>query len=47
LTPVIKLYSGKMSSEVVKEGMECIEGVGYMESSGIPQLLRDTEVYSI
>ena len=47
LTPVIKLYTGKMTSEVVKEGMECIGGVGYMENSGIPNLLRDAEIYSI
>ena len=47
MTPIIKLYTGKMSSEVVKEGMECIGGVAYMENSGFPSLLRDTEVYSI
>ena len=47
LTPIVKLYTGKMSPEVVKEGMECIGGVGYMENSGIPNLLRDSEVYSI
>lgn len=47
MTPIVKLYTGKMSSEVVKEGMECIGGVAYMENSGFPNLLRDTEVYSI
>lgn len=47
LTPVIKLYTGKICTEVIKEGMECIGGVGYMENSGIPNLLRDAEVYSI
>lgn len=47
LTPIAKLYTGKLSSQVVKEGMECLGGVGYMENSGFPNLLRDTEVYSI
>jgi hypothetical protein len=47
MTPIIKLYTGKLSSEVVKEAMEAVGGVAYMENSGFPNLLRDTEVYSI
>ena len=47
LTPIIKLYTGKMTSEVIKEGMECVGGVGYMENSGFPSILRNAEVFSI
>jgi alkylation response protein AidB-like acyl-CoA dehydrogenase len=47
LTPVVKLYTGKVCPEVVKEGMEALGGVAFMENSGIPALLRDSEVLSI
>lgn len=45
--PVLKLYTGKAAVKVVSEGIECIGGVGYMENSNIPVLLRDAQVFSI
>lgn len=45
--PVLKLYTGKAVVRVVSEGIECIGGVGYMENSHIPGLLRDAQVFSI
>jgi len=29
---------------VVSEGLECFGGAGYLEDTGIPHLLRDTQV---
>ncbi|KAK2170519.1 hypothetical protein LSH36_2g02021 [Paralvinella palmiformis] len=32
---------------VVSEGLECFGGAGYLEDTGIPHLLRDTQVLPI
>ncbi|EFC46123.1 predicted protein [Naegleria gruberi] len=45
--PIIKLYTGKKSLQVVSEGLEMLGGVGYTEDSGMPRLLRDAQVLSI
>jgi acyl-CoA dehydrogenase len=47
ITPLVKLFTAKEAMKYVSEGLECFGGVGYMENSGIPGLLRDTQVYSI
>ena len=47
LTPLLKLYTGKQSIAVCSESIECIGGTGYMEDTGLPALLRDTQVTSI
>ncbi|MFV2016448.1 MAG: acyl-CoA dehydrogenase family protein, partial [Candidatus Heimdallarchaeota archaeon] len=47
LTPVVKLYTGKKSIEVISELLECMGGAGYLEDTGIPTLLRDAQVLSI
>lgn len=47
LTPIAKFYTAKKGLAVVSEGMECIGGVGYMENSHIPELLRDVQVLPI
>jgi len=47
LTPVAKAYSAKIAVYVVNESMECIGGVGYLEKSGFPQLMRDSMVLPI
>lgn len=47
LIPVIKLYTAKLCFSVVSEMVEAIGGVGYLEDSGFPQLLRDSQVFSI
>jgi alkylation response protein AidB-like acyl-CoA dehydrogenase len=47
LTPVAKLYTAK---QAIKSASECIEmfgGMGYLEDSGIPSILRDTQTLSI
>ena len=46
-TPIIKLYTGKRAIAVVSEGLEMIGGMGYIEDTGIPRLLRDAQVLSI
>lgn len=47
LTPVAKLYTGKQAVDVVSEGLECFGGQGYIEDTGLPQLLRDAQVLPI
>jgi putative acyl-CoA dehydrogenase len=47
LLPMAKLFSGRCSEEVSLEGIQSFGGVGYMENSSIPQILRDTIVTSI
>lgn len=41
MTPVLKLFAGKECMWVVSEGLEMFGGLGYMEDSGLPRLLRD------
>lgn len=47
LTPLLKLFCGKVSTSVVSEGLECLGGQGYMEDTGVPGLLRDNQVTTI
>ena len=47
LTPLIKLWTGKLAVTIASETCECFGGAGYLEDSGIPQLLRDAQVWSI
>lgn len=47
LTPLAKLWTGKLAVALVSEACECFGGAGYLEDSGMPQLLRDAQVYSI
>ncbi|HXY31428.1 MAG TPA: acyl-CoA dehydrogenase family protein [Gemmatimonadaceae bacterium] len=47
LTPVVKLYTGKQAVAVASEAIEAFGGVGYIEDSGLPRLLRDAQVLSI
>ena len=47
LTPVMKLWSAKRSIATVSEVIESFGGAGYIEDSGLPQLLRDAQVFSI
>jgi putative acyl-CoA dehydrogenase len=47
LTPISKLYSAKQTMAGVSEVVEVFGGVGYIEDSGIPRLLRDAQVFSI
>jgi len=47
LTPLVKLWTGKLAVTIASEACECFGGAGYLEDSGIPQLLRDAQVWSI
>ena len=44
MTPIVKLYTCKKSVEISGEGMESFGGLGFVEESGIPELLRDSYV---
>jgi acyl-CoA dehydrogenase len=47
LTPIAKLMTGKQVVSVVSEAIECFGGAGYVEDTGLPQLLRDAQVLPI
>lgn len=47
LTPLAKLWTAKVSIRVISEALECFGGAGYIEDTGLPQLLRDAQVYPI
>jgi len=47
LMPLIKLYTGKAAMRGISEALEGLGGTGYMEDSGMPQLLRDAQVLPI
>jgi hypothetical protein len=47
LTPIAKLYTAKQAVRVASEAVEAFGGAGYIEDTGIPQLLRDAQVLPI
>ncbi len=47
LTPIAKLTTGKQAVAVASEALECFGGAGYVEDTGLPLLLRDSQVLSI
>lgn len=47
LTPLVKLITGKQCVAVVSEVIECLGGAGYVEDTGLPLLLRDSQVLPI
>jgi len=47
LTPVSKLYTGKQVVAVISEVLEAFGGAGYVEDTGLPQLLRNAQVLPI
>jgi len=47
LTPVTKLLTAKQSVQILSEVIEAFGGVGYVEDTGIPMLLRDAQVLPI
>jgi len=47
LTPLAKLWTGKLVVAFVSEACECLGGAGYIEDTGMPQLLRDAQVFPI
>ncbi|XP_037091502.1 acyl-CoA dehydrogenase family member 11-like [Pollicipes pollicipes] len=47
LMPVIKLYTAKQAVWTASEGLESFGGQGYIEDTGLPGLLRDSQVLPI
>jgi acyl-CoA dehydrogenase len=47
LTPISKLLTAKQAVAVVSECIEAFGGAGYVEDTGLPALLRDTQVLPI
>ena len=47
LTPIMKLTTGKQAVSVASEVLETFGGAGYVEDTGLPVLLRDSQVLPI
>lgn len=47
LTPLAKLYTAKQAIVLSSEALEAFGGAGYIEDTGLPQLLRNAQVLSI
>ncbi|MDB4951556.1 MAG: Acyl-CoA dehydrogenase domain protein [Gemmatimonadetes bacterium] len=47
LTPIAKLTTARQSVAVASEAIEAFGGSGYVEDTGLPALLRDSQVLSI
>lgn len=47
LVPVVKLQTAKAAVAGVSEAVECFGGAGYIEDTGIPVLLRDSQILPI
>lgn len=47
LTPIAKLTTGKQAVQVASEALEAFGGAGYIEDTGLPELLRDAQVLPI
>ena len=47
LTPIMKLTTAKQAVAVASEVLESFGGAGYVEDTGLPMLLRDSQVLSI
>jgi hypothetical protein len=47
LTPIMKLTTAKQAVMVASEVLESFGGAGYIEDTGLPVLLRDTQVLPI
>ncbi len=45
--PLLKLITAKQSVRVLSEVIESFGGAGYVEDTGLPQLLRDAQVFPI
>ncbi|MFA7613654.1 MAG: acyl-CoA dehydrogenase family protein [Candidatus Caldatribacteriota bacterium] len=47
LIPLVKLYTAKMGVQINTEVIESFGGAGYIEDTGLPQILRNSHVLSI
>lgn len=46
-SPIVKLVTGKQAVSVTSEALEAFGGAGYIEDTGLPELLRDAQVLPI
>jgi alkylation response protein AidB-like acyl-CoA dehydrogenase len=47
ITPLAKLLTGKQAVSIASETLECFGGAGYVEDTGLPMILRDSQVLPI
>src|SRR5205085_10265947 len=47
LVPIVKLTTAKQAVAVASEALEAFGGAGYVEDTGLPTLLRDSQVLPI
>ena len=47
VTPLAKLFTAKLAVAAISETLECFGGAGYVEDTGLPVLLRDSQVLPI
>ena len=47
LIPLGKIVTGKLSLQLSSESLECIGGAAYVEDTGLPIHLRDSQVFSL
>lgn len=47
MVPLLKLFTAKDAVAMVSEGLECFGGLGYIEGTGLPGMLRDSQVLTI
>ncbi len=47
LTSIVKLTTGRQAVHVASEVLEAFGGAGYVEDTGLPALLRDSQVFPI
>jgi alkylation response protein AidB-like acyl-CoA dehydrogenase len=47
MTPIVKLATAKQAVAIASEALECFGGAGYVEDTGLPKLLRDSQVLPI
>ncbi|HLT21946.1 MAG TPA: acyl-CoA dehydrogenase family protein, partial [Bacteriovoracaceae bacterium] len=47
LIPLVKLYTAKLGVQISSEVIESFGGAGYIEDTGLPQILRNAHVLSI
>ena len=47
LTPLNKMYTAKCAVYCASEGIECMGGIGYLETSLMPSIYRDSQVLPV
>ena len=47
LTPLCKMYTAKCAVFCASEGIECLGGIGYLETTNMPRIWRDAQVLPV